>query len=167
MSAWPRRAVGDESGAVSAMALSLLSLLLLMGALVIDISAIRAQRLRFGDVLEQAAVVASGHIDAGRLASTGEIRLPDSAMAVAREYLQRNLQPLDRQIAGSSAAAVAAAAEVAVTQPGGTDPIHDRAVTAPTVSIRAEIPVRTGLLRLAGLPGTYALRLSASAATRR
>ncbi len=166
MTAWPPRAMGDESGAVSAMALLLLSLCLLLAALVIDINAIRAQRLRFGAALEQAAVVASGHIDAGQLASSGQIRLSDSAIAVAREYLRLNLRPLDGQIAGSSAAAVAAAAEIAATPPGGTDPIHHRAVPAPTVSIRAEIPVRAGLLGLAGLPGPHALRVTASATTR-
>ena len=161
-----RSALADESGGVSGMTLALLSLTLLVAALVIDIGAIRVQRLRFVDALEQAAVVAAGHIDAGHLAATGKVRLADTAAGVAREYLRLNLQPLDRQIAGSSATAVAGAAEIAVTNPGGIDPIRNRTADAPTVSIRAEVPVRTGLLRLAGLPNTQALRVAASAMTR-
>ena len=148
------------------MTLALLSVTLLVAALVVDIAAIRVQRLRFVDALEQAAVVAAGHIDAGHLAATGKVRLADTATAVAREYLRLNLQPLDRQIAGSTAAAMAGAAEIAVTNPGGIDPIRNRIAVAPTVSIRADVPVRTGLLRLAGLPNIQALRVTASAMTR-
>ena len=166
MTGWSRSALADESGGVSGMTLAMLSLTLLVSALVIDIGAIRVQRLRFVDALEQAAVVAAGHIDAGHLAATGKVRLADTAAGVAREYLRLNLQPLDRQIAGSTATAVAGAAEVAVTNPGGIDPIRNRTAAAPTVSIRAEIPVRTGLLRLAGLSNTQALRVAASAMTR-
>ena len=166
MTGWTRSALADESGGVSGMTLVLLSLTLLVAALVIDINAIRVQRLRFVDALEQAAVVAAGHIDAGYLAATGKVRLSDTATAVAREYLRLNLQPLNRQIAGVEATAVAAAAEIAVTNPGGIDPIRNRTAAAPTVSIRAEVPVRTGLLRLAGLPNTQALRVTASATTR-
>jgi len=163
---WSRSALADESGGVAGMTLAMLSLTLLVSALVIDIGAIRVQRLRFVDALEQAAVVAAGHIDAGHLAATGKVRLADTAAGVAREYLRLNLQPLDRQIAGSTAAAVAGAAEIAVTNPGGIDPIRNRTAAAPTVSIRAEVPVRTGLLRLAGLSNTHALRVAASAMTR-
>lgn len=166
MTGWSRSALADESGGISGMTLAMLSLTLLVSALVIDIGAIRVQRLRFVDALEQAAVVAAGHIDAGHLAATGRVRLADTAAGVAREYLRLNLQPLDRQIAGSTAVAVAGAAEIAVTNPGGIDPIHNRTAAAPTVSIRAEVPVRTGLLRLAGLPNTQALRVTASAMTR-
>ncbi len=140
MTGWARSALADESGGVSGMTLVLLRTTLLVAALVIDINAIRVQRLRFVDALEQAAV--------------------------AREYLRLNLQPLNHQIAGVEAVAVAAAAEIAVTNPGGIDPIRNRSAAAPTVSIRAEVPVRTGLLRLAGLPGTQALRVTASATTR-
>ena len=166
MTRWSRSALADESGGVSGMTLASLSLTLLVAALVIDIGAIRVQRLRFVDALEQAAVVAAGHIDAGHLAATGRVRLADTSAGVAREYLRLNLQPLDRQIAGSTAAAVAGAAEIAVTNPGGIDPIRNRTAAAPTVSIRAEVPVRTGMLRLAGLPNTQALRVTASATTR-
>ncbi|MCY3783052.1 MAG: hypothetical protein OXG79_04625 [Chloroflexi bacterium] len=166
MTRWSRSALADESGGVSGMTLALLSLTLLVAALVVDIGAIRVQRLRFVDALEQAAVVAAGHIDAGHLAATGKVRLADTAAGVAREYLRLNLQPLDRQIAGTTATAVAGAAEIAVTNPGGIDPIRNRTAAAPTVSIRAEVPVRTGLLRLAGLSNTQALRVAASAMTR-
>ena len=158
MTGWARSALADESGGVSGMTLVLLRTTLLVAALVIDINAIRVQRLRFVDALEQAAVVAAGHVDAGYLAAT--------AAAVAREHLRLNLQPLNHQIAGVEAVAVAEAAGIAVTNPGGIDPIRNRSAAAPTVSIRAEVPVRTGLLRLAGLPGTQALRVTASATTR-
>ena len=166
MIASARVAVADEGGGISGLTPLLLSLCLLLGALVIDINAIRGQRLRFGDALEQAAVVAAGEIDAPYLAATGEIRLAADATTVAREYVRRNLQPLNDQIAGSSAAAVATSAQIAVTASGDADPIRNRTVAAPTVSIRAEIPVRTGLLRLAGLPAIRALPITASATTR-
>lgn len=166
MTAAARVAVAGESGAISGMTPLLLGLCLLLGALVIDINAVRGQRLRFGDALEQAAVVAAGEIDAHHLAANGEIRLATEAAIVAREYLRRNLRSLDGQIAETSAEAVASSAEIAVTAPGAIDPIRNRGVAAPTVSIRAEIPVRTGLLGLAGLPATRALRITASATTR-
>ena len=166
MTAWARASLADEAGAISGLTLLLLGLSLLVAALVIDINAIRGQRLRFGDALEQAAVAAAGEIDAFHLAASGDVRLGDEASSVAREYLRLNLRHLDGQIAGSSTAAVAESAEIAVTATGRLDPIRGRTVTAPTVSIRTEIPVRTGLLRLAGLPGTHALSIAASATTR-
>ena len=166
MIASARVAVAEEGGGISGLTPLLLSLCLLLGALVIDINAIRGQRLRFGDALEQAAVVAAGEIDAPYLAATGVIRLATDATTVAREYVRHNLQPLNGQIAESSAAAVAASAQIAVTASGDADPIRNRIVAAPTVSIRAEIPVRTGLLRLAGLPAIRALPITASATTR-
>ena len=166
MTASAQAAVADERGAIAGLTPLLLVLCLLLGALVIDINAIRGQRMRFGEALEQAAVVAAGEIDAPYLAASGEIRLATEAATVAREYLRRNLQSLNRQIADSSAAAVAASAEIAVTAPGAIDPIRNRRVAAPTVSIRAEVPVRTGLLRLAGLPAIRALPITASATTR-
>ena len=167
MTGWARSALADESGGVSGMTLVLLSTTLLVAALVIDINAIRVQRLRFVDALEQTAVVAAGHVDAGVSGGHGQgSGWRTRRAAVAREYLRLNLQPLNHQIAGVEAVAVAVAAEIAVTNPGGIDPIRNRSAAAPTVSIRAEVPVRTGLLRLAGLPGTQALRVTASATTR-
>ncbi|MCY3959294.1 MAG: hypothetical protein OXG65_13500 [Chloroflexi bacterium] len=161
-----RAAVADERGSISGLTPLLLVLSLLLGALVIDINGIRGQRLRFGDALEQAAVVAAGEVDAHHLAATGEVRLSDHATAVAREYLRLNLRSVDGLIAGSTADAVATSAQIAVTAQGGFDPIRKRSVAAPTVSIRAEVPVRTGLLRLAGLPAIRALPITASATTR-
>ena len=158
--------LGDESGAISVYALLMLGLLLLVASLVLDIGAIRAKRLRFEEALEHAAVVAAGQIDPSRLASTGEIHLDPSAAAVAREYLTRNLRPLAGQIAGATPEAVSQAAQVGVTEPGDIDPITGHVVEAPTVSIEAEVPVRTGLLGLAGLPEVRSLRVAASAAAR-
>lgn len=166
MTAQLRTALAAETGSISGMTLVLLGLCLLLGALVIDINGIRGQRLRFGAALEQAAVVAAGQIDAHHLAATGEIRLGDQATTVAREYLRLNLRSLDRLIAGSTADAVATSALITVTASGQVDSIVNRTVAAPTVSIRADVPVRTGLLRLAGLPSTHALPITASATTR-
>ena len=162
----PPTALTDERGAISGLTLLLLGLSLLLAALVIDVNSIRGQRLRYGDALEQAAVVAAGQIDAHHLAASGEIRLADDATAVAREYLRRNLRSLDGLIAGSSADDIATAAEIAVTAPGQIDPVRNRPAVAPTVSIRAEVPVHTGLLRLAGLPALRALPVIASATAR-
>ena len=166
MTARLRTAVDDETGAISGLTLVLLSLCLLLGALVIDVNGIRGQRLRFGDALEQAAVVAAGQIDERHLAATGEIRLGGQATAVAREYVRLNLRSLDRLIAASSADDVATSAQITVTAPGHVDAIRNRAVTAPTVSIRADIPVRTGLLQLAGIPTIRTLPITASATAR-
>ena len=110
--------------------------------------------------------MAAGQIDAHHLAATGEVRLGSQATAVAREYVRLNLRSLRGLIAGSSADDVATSAQIAVTAPGHVDAIRNRSVTAPTVSIRADVPVRTGLLRLAGLPAIRALPITASATTR-
>ena len=166
MTARLRAARDDETGAVSGLTVLLLGLCLLLGALVIDINAIRGQRLRFSDALEQAAVVAAGQIDAHHLAATGEVRLGSQATAVAREYVRLNLRSLSGLIAGSSADDVATSARIVATAPGHVDSIRHRTVAAPTVSIRADVPVRTGLLRLAGLPAIRALPITASATTR-
>ena len=83
---------------------------------------------------------------------------------LAREYLARNLATLGDLPA--SAAEIAAAAEVNVIARGERDPVSGAIVTAPTVSIRAVVPIRVPLLSLIGVGPIVNLTLSGSAAAR-
>jgi hypothetical protein len=105
-------------------------------------------------------------LDVDALAQGGEpVLLADTADALAREYLARNLVVLGDQVAGSPAA-IAGAAEIVVTNVPGTDPLTGVPDTAPTVSIRVRVPARIPLLGLAGLAPTVELVLTGSAAAR-
>jgi hypothetical protein len=113
-----------------------------------------------------AALVATQALDVDALARGEAPRLlAGEAEALAREYLVRNLAATSDLLA-ISPAEIAAAADVAVTNDPGTDPITGLAVTAPTVSIRIDAPVEVPLLGVAGLGSIVTLSLSGSAAAR-
>ena len=155
-----------EQGQVAVYAILLFPLLMLVLALVLAVGTIEDLRTRIRAQLDMAALTATQALDVDALAQGGEpVLLADTADALAREYLARNLAVLGDQVAGSPAA-IAGAAEIVVTNIPGTDPLTGVPDTAPTVSIRVRVPARIPLLGLAGLAPTVELVLTGSAAAR-
>ena len=160
------RSRARERGQVAAYAILLFPLLMLVLALVLAVGTIEDLRTRIRAQLDMAALTATQALDVDALAQGGQpVLLADTADALAREYLARNLAVLGGQVAGSPAA-IAGAAEIAVTNIPGTDPITGVPDSAPTVSIRVRVPARIPLLGLAGLAPTVELVLTGSAAAR-
>ena len=84
----------------------------------------------------------AGHIDA------------DAAEVATRTALIDNLTPLASDIAGTTAADIAAEAQVVVvTAVPADDPLQPgQTLEQPTLETRMAVPVRSGLLTVAGLP---------------
>ena len=160
----PRRA--HERGQVAVYAVVLFPLLVLVLSLVYVVGNVEDLRSKIRADLDMAALTATQALDPTALATGAPPRLlPDEADQLARQYLAQNLAALGSVLAESPSDA-AAAAEVAVTNSGDTDPITGSAVTVPTVTIRLAAPVHISLLSVAGLPTTISLTLVGSAAAR-
>ena len=160
----PRR--DRERGQVAVYAVVLFPLLLLVLALVLAVGSLEDLRSRLRAQLDMAALTATQAIDLASLARGGRPALvPAGADALARQYLAANVAALGGQVLAPPDA-VARAAEVAVTNTAGPDPLTGLADSAPTVSLRVRVPVRVPLLGLAGLSTTVELTLTGSAAAR-
>jgi uncharacterized membrane protein len=155
-----------ERGQVAVYAVLLFPLLMLVVALVLAVGSLEMLRSRLRAQLDMAALTATQAIDLGALARGGQPALvPAKAEALARQYLAANVAALGDQIL-IPPDAVARAAEIAVSNRPGTDPLTGLANTAPTVSIRIRVPVGVPLLGLAGLSTRVDLELTGSAAAR-
>ena len=160
------RSLARERGQVAVYAILLFPLLMMVLALVLAVGTIEDLRTRIRGQLDMAALTATQALDVGALSQGREpVLLADTADALAREYLARNLAVLGDEVTGSPAA-IAGAAEIVVTNIPGTDPLTGVPDTAPTVSIRVRVPARIPLLGLAGLAPTVELVLTGSAAAR-
>jgi Flp pilus assembly protein TadG len=136
--------------------------LLLALALAVDVGALQLQRQRLHSAVDQAAVVAAS--SAARAGTAAGLD-PHTAAALLRQALVDNLQPDANDLVGTTPEAIAAAAAVQViTDVPASDPFAPGAtLTRPTIETRVQLPVRTGLLRLAGVPATVTLTLVAAA----
>lgn len=141
--------------------------LLLSLALAVQLGALQLEKERLRSALDEAVVVAASR--AAAVDSAGAQVDGARAAALLRTSLDDNLRPLEDQIDGLSPEAVAAAAEVAVVgDVPALDPLGSGALLRrPTLEARVRIPVRTGLLAFAGLPGSVTLTLTTSADLRR
>lgn len=156
--------MSDEQGSASLLTVLLLPLLLLVAGAVIDLGALRQGAARARAAADLAALVAVNDQDDAALAELGELRLAADAELVARDYLARNLAPIEANL-GSMALDIAAAADVAVFPDGGVDPRDGRTYESPTVRVRAAVPLRVGVLGLVIGP-TVVVRAHAAAAAR-
>ena len=155
-----------ERGQVAVYAVVLFPLLMLVVALVFAVGSLEMLRSRLRAQLDMAALTATQAIDLPALARGGQPALvPAKAEALARQYLAANVAALGDQLLVTPEA-LARAAEVAVSNQPGTDPITGLANTAPTVSIRVRVPVEVPLLGLAGLGTRVEIELTGSAAAR-
>jgi len=154
-----------ERGQVALYAVLLFPILMLVLALVLIVGTLEGARVRTRAQLDMAALTATQALDFEALARGESPRLVTvEADRLAREYLARNLATLGDLPA--SAAEIAVAAEVNVISTGERDPVSGAIVTAPTVSIRAVVPIRVPLLSLIGVGPIVNLSLSGSAAAR-
>lgn len=155
-----------QRGQVAVYAVLLFPLLMLVLSLVLAVGTIETLRARVRAQLDMAALTATQALDFDALARGSTPRIVAStADVLAREYLARNLAALGGQLQ-SSPDDIARSAEIVVSNAPGTDPITGAPDTAPTVSIRIQVPARIPLLGLAGLTPTIELTLTGSAAAR-
>lgn len=160
------RSRDGERGQVAVYAVLLFPTLLLVVAFVFAIGSVEMLRSRLRAQLDMAALTATQAVDLEALADGGRPKLvPDKAESLARQYLAANVAVLGDQLLVTPEA-VASAAQVAVTNRAGTDPITGLPITAPTVSIRVVVPVDVPVLGLAGLRTRVDLELTGSAAAR-
>lgn len=156
--------MNDERGSAALLLVLLLPLLLLVLAGALDLGALRLAASRGRAAADLAAVVAVNDQDDRALRERGALRLSADAASVAREYLARNLAPLGTLLA-DDAATLAARADVAAFPEGGVDPVDGTRYDHPTVRIRVDLPLRTGVLRpIVG--ATLPVRAHAAAAAR-
>ncbi len=159
----PRQAAKGERGQVALYAVLLFPVLMLVLALVLTVGTLEAARSRLRAQLDMAALTATQALDFPALAAGEPPSLvAEEAEALAREYLARNLAA----VGVTSAASVAANAQVAVVSNGEVDPIRGVIVEAPTVSIRASVPTELSLLTLIGLQTAVSVTVAGSAAAR-
>ena len=155
-----------ERGQVAVYAVLLFPLLMLVLSLVLAVGSLEDLRTRIGAELDTAALTATQALDVQGLAAGQPPRLvAQQADALAREYVARNLAASSDLVA-ESPTAIAASAQVVVTNVPGVDPLTGIAVTAPTVSIRVQVPARVPLLSLAGIRSVVTLTVTGSAAAR-
>lgn len=139
--------------------------LLLSMALATEVGGLQMQKERIRTALDQSAVVAAAA--AARAGGGVEIERA-RAVGVMREVLAENLAPLSSAFDGTSAAAIARSADVAVvTDVPAPDPFDSTAVVRhPSIEVRVRVPLHTGLFVAAGLPPTETVTLLATAALR-
>lgn len=131
-------------------------------ALALESGALQLEKERLRSAADVAVEAA-----ANRLSSVnGGVHLDVAdADAVVREALLDNLQPLAGEIVGESPADVAASAqlEVVTDVPAGDPFSEGRVLLRPTVEILLDVPVRSGLLSVAGLPPVLHMTIESSA----
>ena len=142
-----------QRGSAVLYAILLSPLIMLSLALVVEVGSIQLVKER----LHSAADVAT--VDAAAQASTASVsgRIdPVLAEAATRQALYDNLAPLGQQVATGDISSIANNAQVyVITSVPAQDPLHPgQTLTAPAIESRMVVPVRSGLLSVAGLPNT-------------
>lgn len=157
-----RRALRPQRGSTVLYVVLLSPILMLSLALAVDLGGLQLQRQRLSSAVDQAAVVAAS----GAAGVEGTAQLdPGAAVSRFRQALVDNLSPLAGDIAGATPESIARAAEVyPITTVPATDPLGNAGtVRRPTIEARVRVPVRAGLLHLAGIPDTVTLTLITAA----
>lgn len=158
-----RRRRGRQDGSAVLYAIVLSPVLLLSLALAVEASALQLQKQRLRNAVDQATVVAASGTAQTKV--TGASLDSSHADGLVRVALVDNLIPLQGDIEGATAQDIARSAEVViVTTVPSADPFDSGKVVArPTLEVRVHMPVRTGLLQLAGVSATVTLTVVASA----
>jgi Putative Flp pilus-assembly TadE/G-like len=155
-----------ERGQVAVYAMLLFPMLMLVLGLVLAVGTVEGLRTRLRAQLDMAALTATQALDPAALAAGEPPRLQVAeADRLAREYLARNLAATG-DVLVASPSAIAAGAQIVVSNVPGTDPITGASNTAPTVSIEIYAPVRIPLLGLAGIAPVVTLTIDGSASAR-
>ncbi|HYM50673.1 MAG TPA: hypothetical protein VET65_08885 [Candidatus Limnocylindrales bacterium] len=140
----------------------LMPTLLLILALSVQVAMVQLNLARLRSAVDLAGVGAASAVDASYYAETGRLRLDrPTAALVAREFLARNLKPID------PGGQVASSAEIAIINDvPARDPYSGVALDRPAVCIRARLPVPAGLLRLVGTPAWLTVTVAGDAELR-
>jgi hypothetical protein len=158
----------SQRGQSTLYAILLMPMLLMVVSLIADVGSLQVEavRLRWAD--DMALVDAVTEVDAAHYAATGEVRLDPEAQRVYRSYLVPNLAPLRGVMAnGATPESVADIAEVAVINGvPATNPFNGHRLDRPAVCARMRVPIRTGLLSLAGLGSAQTLTVTGDAEVR-
>jgi hypothetical protein len=152
-----------QRGSAVLYAIVLSPILLLSLALAVEAGALQLQKQRLRSAVDAAAVVAASGT---AQADGGGVNLDrERAVGLLRSALVDNLSALQGDIDGMTAADIARAADViVVTQVPSPDPFDTtRTLPRPAIEVRVRVPVRTGLLQLAGVPSAIDLTLVAIA----
>jgi uncharacterized membrane protein len=158
--------VRRQRGSAVLAAVLLSPVLMLALALAVQAGALQLERQRVHSAVDEAAITAaSGASAAGAAAAVDHAR----AAALLREALAAALRPLEGELSGAGADAVAAGAEVAVIEDvPAADPFTPGAVVLrPAIEARVRVPLRTGLLRVAAVPPTLTVTVVSGADLRR
>jgi hypothetical protein len=136
--------------------------LMLMLGLVINVGALQLEKDR---ILSAAQVALVSAIDLASSGGATEQIDQNALQQQIRTGLAANLSPLQGIIVGSNPANLAAGADVVVvTTVPAIDPWNaNNLLVRPTAEIHLAVPVKTGLLALAGLPNVANLSITASA----
>jgi uncharacterized membrane protein len=157
-----------QRGQSTLYAILLMPMLLMVLSLVADVGSLQVERVRLRWAGDMALVDAVTEIDPAQYARTGEIRLDPAAESVYRAYLVANLESARSVMADAATPeSVAAAAEVAVVNGvPATNPFNGHRLDRPAVCARFRVPLKTGLLRLAGLRSSQTLTIAGDAEIR-
>ena len=158
----------SQHGQSTLYAILLMPVLLMVVSLVADVGSLQVQsvRLRWAD--DMALVDAVTEVDANHYAATGELLLDPASQSVYRAYLVPNLAPLRGQMGGGATPeSVARDAQlVVINSVPATNPFNGHRLDRPAVCARIRVPIRTGLLSLAGLSPTQTLTVTGDAEIR-
>jgi uncharacterized membrane protein len=157
-----------QRGQSTLYAILLMPMLLMVLSLVADVGSLQVERVRLRWASDMALVDAVTEVDAAQYARTGEIKLDPGAEAVYRNYLVANLDSVRGVMAdGATPESVAAAADVAVVNTiPAANPFNGHRLDRPAVCARFRVPLRTGLLSLAGLRSSQTLTIAGDAEIR-
>jgi Flp pilus assembly protein TadG len=158
--------VRRQRGSAVLAAVLLSPVLLLALALAVQAGALQLERQRVHSAVDEAVITAvSGASTAGAAATVDHGR----AAALLREALAAALRPLEGELGGTRADAVAAGAEVAVIDdvPAADPFTPGEVVLRPAIEARVRVPLDTGLLRVAAVPPTLTVTVVSGADLRR
>lgn len=150
---------------------SILYVILLMPAvlivlsLTVDVGQLQFQRLRVRHALDLATLSGAASVDRTYYARTGRFRLdPEVAMAMTRNYLQRNLV---ESVGQEQAAYIADSAEISVVNiTPASDPFTGMRLDRPSVSAHIRVPFRLSLIGFLGRLGRGSMNLTSNAQIR-
>ncbi len=158
----------SQHGQSTLYAILLMPVLLMVVSLVADVGSLQVESVRLRWANDMALVDAVTEVDANHYAATGELLLDTASQAVYRAYLVPNLAPLRGQMGGGATPeSVAQNAELAVVNSvPANNPFNGHRLDRPAVCARIRVPIRTGLLSLAGLSATQTLTITGDAEIR-
>ena len=141
-----------QRGQSALYAILLMPTLLMVLSLVADIGSLQVDRVRLSWAQDMALVDAVTEADPAYYAETGKLRVDAEAANVYRQYLALNLEPMRGQMAaGATPDSVAAAADVVIVNfTPAANPYSGHPLNRPAICARLRMPLRTGLLAMAG-----------------